>query len=268
MRIAPQPFDENVLAIPSPVAISLLGAFKLTLGGDLASISNGSKSEQLLFCLALAAQHRVPRTHLLERVWPHSDQASASQSLNSLTYQLNKMTDKLLNGTGMIIHEQGYYRLNCSSGVWVDIDQFTAWSKHGKTMLSRGDVASGVAYCEHALTLYAGDLCGDSDIQTIIERERLRVIFLDLLADLADYYVLQQDLTTALCYNQRLLDHDPCSEEAHRLAMRCYMHLGRRAQAFRQYHICCQALASEFDAKPEPATQALFEQIRLDPASV
>jgi hypothetical protein len=50
--------------------------------------------------------------------------------------------------------------------------------------------------------------------------------------------------------------------------MRCHVRRGERAQAMRQYRICCSILQDEFDALPEPATQLLYQQIRLDPASL
>ena len=197
-----------------------------------------------------------------------SDPALSSQSLNSLTYQLNKLTGEFLNGVGLVIHENGYYRLNSPDLVWVDTEYFDTFSATGRRLLASGDVTEGVTHCEQALALYQGDLCGDCSIQTVIEHERLRIVFLDLLACLADHYFTLGDYTKALCYIQRLLDQDVCREDAHRLAMRCYIRLGRRSQALRQYRLCCQGLASEFDAKPEPETTLLFDQIRLNPADI
>jgi DNA-binding SARP family transcriptional activator len=66
----------------------------------------------------------------------------------------------------------------------------------------------------------------------------------------------------------RLLADDPCREDAHRLAMRCYMQRGQRAMALHQYHVCVDILRMEFDASPEAATTALFDQIRLQPESI
>ena len=66
----------------------------------------------------------------------------------------------------------------------------------------------------------------------------------------------------------RLLDGDPCREDAHRLVMRCHVRRGERAQALRHYLLCQQILRAEFDAAPEPATDALFEQARLDPSTI
>ena len=63
-------------------------------------------------------------------------------------------------------------------------------------------------------------------------------------------------------YLWRLLARDSCREDAHRLVMRCYVKRGERAAALRHYQVCADLLRVEFDASPEPATVALFEQIR------
>jgi DNA-binding SARP family transcriptional activator len=204
----------------------------------------------------------------LERLWPDYDPGLAGQSLNSLTYQLNKLTTKILNGNDLIVRDNGYYRLNTGEGVGIDVDYFDAWYEAGQQLLGQGDVVSAVAYYQKALSLYHSNLCGDSSLATVMERERLRIAFLNLLAHLADHAYHQNDYQQALHYIQRLLGHEPCREDAHRQAMRCYVRLDQRAQALRQYRLCCQALASEFDAQPEPATIALYDQIRLDPVSV
>lgn len=254
--------------VQPPVLIALLGTFRLTLQGDLAPISSGSKAETLLSHLALARPRRVPRLDLLEHIWPDCESALAGQSLNSLTYRLNKLASKFLDGAELVTHEDGYYCLNTHSGVGVDIDCFDTLSNTGKRLLRSGDESTGLAYCEQALALYRGDLCGDSSISTVIERERLRTAFLDLLACLADYHYVRQNLSATMEYIHRLLIHDPCREDAHRQAMRCYVHMGLRAQALRQFHICCRALQAEFNARPEPATVDLYDRIRLDPASL
>ena len=253
----------------APVMISLLGSFKLTLYDKLAPISNGSKFESLLVCLALDQQRCVSRSQLLEQLWPASDLALAGQSLNSLIYQLNKLTKQFSKPINLINHEGGYYSLNRSENVGIDIDYFDAWRAEGACLFDQGEDERGIVYYERALALYQGDLSGDeSNIQTVIERERLRAAFLDLLASLADSAYSHDNPTKALSYIHRLLRHEPCREDAHRLAMCCYVHLGNRSQALRQYQFCCQLLAAEFDAKPEAATETLFDQIRLDPASI
>jgi DNA-binding SARP family transcriptional activator len=85
------------------------------------------------------------------------------------------------------------------------------------------------------------------------------------LADNAfDQHVFDTSLELAL----ELLQHDPCREDAHRLVMRCHVRLDARSQALYHYRTVRSILRAECDVEPEPATTALFEQIRLAPHSV
>lgn len=193
----------------------------------------------------------------------------AGQALNSLTSELNKLCRSHFACDPLILHEQGYYRFNYEAGVGTDIEQFYVWAALGQQQLHEGDGLQGLASCEQALALYRGDLtCGDlSDdfsISALLARERLRTTLLDLLTALANYYYTHGAALQALHYLQRLLAREPCREDAHRQVMRCYLQLGQRAQALRQYQLCTQILALEFAAQPELATVELFDQMRTN----
>jgi hypothetical protein len=50
--------------------------------------------------------------------------------------------------------------------------------------------------------------------------------------------------------------------------MRCYVRQGQRAAALHQYQVCRAILHREFDTAPEPATVALYNQVRHDPENI
>lgn len=247
---------------PPLVLVALLGSFRLSWGQTLMPFNQQSKAATFLSALALAGQRRLSRAEVLERVWPECESALAKQSLNSLTYRLNKLTHTPLQGAHLVTYEEGEYSLNIPGGVGVDVERFDHWRTQGVRCLHDGDAPAAAHHFEQALLLYRGDLYGDPSIHTIIERERLRAAFLDTLSQLANHHYCRQDPTATLHFIHRLLQHDPCREDAHRMAMRCYVLLGQRAQALRQYRVCCQVLMSEFDAPPEQETLDLYNQIR------
>jgi DNA-binding SARP family transcriptional activator len=89
-----------------------------------------------------------------------------------------------------------------------------------------------------------------------------------MLGRLADVARRNSDYSAALDYASLVLKYDAGREDAHRTLMYCYARLGQRFQALRQYRLCERLLRQTFDAVPEPATRALFDQLRLDPSSV
>lgn len=252
----------------SPVSICLLGRFRVLKAGAPVVLRPGGKTEALLCCLALQEHYRAPKEWLLETVWPESDTPRATHALNSLVHSARKSFGDALGGAAPVVYTNGGYQLNTDAGVAVDIGQFDTLVDRAERGFRDGDMAAALPSALHAITVYQGDLCTVDGVRALVERERLRAVYLSLLGQVADHYYRERDLRSALRYALILLRHDPCREDAHRLVMRCYVRFGQRAQAFRQYRTCVRMLESEFDARPEPLTEALFDQLRTAPGTI
>jgi DNA-binding SARP family transcriptional activator len=245
-----------------------LGSFRLLQSGRPITIPSGGKIETFLGRLSIQFDHRVQRSVLVDLLWPASDSALAHQSLNSLVYSLHKLTGDALGGAAAILHEDGYYRLNAAAGVGVDVACFDSWADTGDQQVRDGDLVSAAMSYRQSVGLYRGDLAVERDVGSVLERERLRARFLSLLGYLADAHYRVGEYGACLAQAWRLLRNDPCREDAHRVVMRCYVQRGERAAALRHYQVCARILHAEFDAAPEQATTALFDQIRLRPSHV
>lgn len=251
-----------------PIFIGLLGHFRLLKAGSPLTIRSGGKTELMLAQLGLSYKNYVSRNTLTSLLWPMSETTLANQSLNSLVYSLHKLIGDALGGAPLIIHEEGMYRLNSEAGVGVDVACFDAVTQVADQQLRTGEHSLALAYYHQSLLLYRGDLCIATDVHTIIERERLRARYLTLLGRLATYHYYAGNYSESAEYAWRLLRCDPSREDAHRMVMRCYVQQGERAAALRHYCICREILRAEFDTVPEPATMALFEQIRNQPTAL
>lgn len=249
---------------PWSILVCLLGPFRLLNAGQSVLACSSERVETLLGYLALQGGLAVARDQLLTLLWPNNDPALAGQSLNSLVYGVRKTLKNELGGAPPVVQVNGYYRLNYEAGMSVDVVEFERYANAGEQHARSGDVRLAASCYHRAVECYQGDLCMAPDPQTLIERERLRARNLTLLMWLADTTYGARRYRQSLAYTQRLLQYDPCREDAHRLAMRCYVQVGERAQAFQQYRLCQELLRQEFDAVPEQATIALFDQIRLD----
>lgn len=242
--------------------IGLLGPFRVTSGAQTLPFQEESKTALLLCFLALAPGRRMSKDALLEQLWPEKPLHKASHCLNSLCYTLNKTVKQWADIDGLVHFRGGAYRLSLGEDVQLDIDCFDQWIQEGLRQVAEGRVARGMHLFEGAIQLYRGDLCFVDTMQALIERERLRIMLLNTLAYLANAHYRQQRYLQAQLYALRLLAYDPCREDMHRLIMRSFADMGQRSQALRQYQVCRQLLAREFDMEPEEATRRLYEQIR------
>jgi DNA-binding SARP family transcriptional activator len=265
-RLAPN--DMGELDGNHHILICLLGDFRVLKAGQPIRIAGGSKAETLLCSLALRQEYGALRDVLLATLWPNTESTLAAQSLNSLVYDLHKRLGDGISRCPLIRYADGAYRLNVEAGVGIDVKVFDSLAAAGRKSALAGNHSSAVAFYTRALKFYRGDLHAGTDVHAIMERERLRALYLTALAYVADFYYAQGDYAACLDHSLALLASDPFREDAHRLVMRCYVRRGERAQALHQYRVCEEILRAEFDAAPEASTRALYDLIRLDPSRV
>ena len=207
------------------VFIRILGHFQIFKMGLPISVRSGGKAEQLISSLAMHPDHGMHREALAEGIWPGASFALANQSLNTLTHCLKVQLADALGGQPPIVHAQSHCALNLSGGLKVDVLEFEDAVDRGHRLLSAGSITAAIESYQRAVILYRGDLISGSDISTLLERERLRASCLTTLARLADAHFGLANYEQALANAVRLLGVDPCREDAHRMAMRAYVHL-------------------------------------------
>jgi DNA-binding SARP family transcriptional activator len=253
---------------PHAVLICVLGGFALFAADHPIQLRGAPKTEALISSLVLGPPTGVSRDSLLATLWPDAPPGPAAQSLNSLTHYLQNLLGPSLSGAPVLLHLGGSYRLNYGAGVAVDCLQFDARAAQGDRDVDIGDARAALAAYQGAERLYRGDLGIGNDVRALVERERLRAVHLRVLAWVADHYFQAGDYRQCQAFAGRLLSCEPTREDAHRLLMRCFVRLGERAQALRQFRICTEVLRMEFDTAPERETLALFEQLRNAPADI
>ena len=245
----------------------LLGKFRVTINDMVLSSWPSSRSRSLFAFLLAQRGEPVQRDVLMETFWPEFSPESARNNLNVAIYTLRQTLKNALSFP-LILLEENAYQLNPAVQVWVDVEDFeirvrAARQVEVSAQTPAGTAAAVVEY-EAAVDLYHGDFLSDLPYEgwTALERERLRVLYLDTLDHLSLVYFNegQYDASINLC--QRMLSHDAGREDAHCRLMRCFTRQGQLHLALRQYQACVEALRSEMDVSPASSTVQLYEQIR------
>jgi DNA-binding SARP family transcriptional activator len=250
------------------VVVCLLGRFEILKHGSPISLRPGGKVQRLVGALAMHPHDGMARETLIDDVWPVTDPVRAGRSLNSLAHWLKQELRDALGGEPPIVRTGARYALNLAVGLGIDVLAFDAAVEAGQRFAAAGETVAAIRAFDHARDLYAGDLTDGADILFLLERERLRARYLSIVAQLAEHSFATGDYPLAFDNASRLLEADPCREDAHRMLMRVYVRTGARAQALRHYEVCRQILAREFDAQPESATYQLFDLIRRHPDDI
>jgi len=244
-----------------PVAVHMLGTFSMTIGDSTVKLPL-SRGLSLLKYLVLHRKQSISRDVLMDIFWPDAEPELARNNLNVAMHNLRKA---LFNITDMpvIIYESGLYSLGADLQVWLDVEEFDRCVKAGTRLEALDQPTAAVNEYETAISLYQGDFLQQNPYEewTILERERLRMAYLDALDRLSQIYFGQEHYAACITVCQLILISDRCREDAHCLLMRCYSRQGQRHLAIRQFQACLEALRNELDVEPDLATIQLAERI-------
>ncbi|HZD69815.1 MAG TPA: BTAD domain-containing putative transcriptional regulator [Actinomycetes bacterium] len=247
---------------PSLVA-HLLGRFRVALHDAPVDNLPSGRSRALLGYLLT---HRDPwpsREMLMEIFWPDAAPPVARNNLNVVVHGLRRAFHTAAE-VQVVVFEHGTYRLHPDLRFWVDVDEFDHHVRAGRQLEAAGELAGAIAEYELAASLYQGDFLADDPYEEwpVLTREHLRLTHLETVDRLSHLYFGQSRYAPCAALCQRILERDPCQEDAHRRLMRCYSRQGQLHLALRQYRICADALRAELGIDPAPETTTLYEQIR------
>lgn len=245
-----------------PMAVHMLGAFSLTIG-DLTVKLPASRGLSLLKYLLLHHKQNTPREVLMDIFWPDAEPETARNNLNVAMHSLRRALRTVIF-LPVIVFEDGAYGLEPNLQVWLDVEEFERCVKAGQRLEARSQLTTAVAEYEAAISLYQGDFLEQNPYEewTVLDRERLRVAYLDTLDRLSQIYFGQERYAACIAVCQLILTRDRCREDAHSLLMRCYSRQGQYHLALRQYQICAEALRTELEVDPALEIRKLYEHIR------
>src|SRR5437868_5745730 len=241
--------------------IHLLGPFRVTVDERAIEERRWSrrKPKLLVKLLALQPHHQLHREQAMEFLWPDLDAEAAANNLHKSIHAARRALEPALQSgadSRFILTREQQITLSAPGKLWIDVEAF---EQAAAAALKSSDSQA----CEQALALYTGDLLIEDPYEdwATMRRESLRALRQDLLVKLAQRYEIEGRPDESIARLKEIVALDAANEAAQRQLMRLYALTGQRQQALHQYEQCCADLRREFDARPEPATVALHEQI-------
>lgn len=247
------------------LSIGLLGGLSI-LSRETSLHLDQPRLQRLLVYLILHRRQPCVRQQIAFDLWPDTGEEQALKNLRTLLVRLRQALPDL-DGfvatcpTTLQWRPDGLYTL--------DVADFEAACATG-THLMRAEAGSAtIDALVHAVALYAGDLVpGWFDEWVLLERERLRQLYVTALEQLVTQLEKAGRPHDALAYANELLRTDPLHENVYGQVIHLHLAMGDRASALRAYHTCATALREELGVDPGPATQALYLRVlTLDDAA-
>lgn len=113
---------------------------------------------------------------------------------------------------------------------------------------------------QQAMELYKGDLLpGCYDEWLLHERDRLHLMFVNVLERLLQLFEQQGEYSSAINVAQHLRRHESLHEASYRHLMRLYAANGNRAAALRVYQTCAMVLQRELAVGPSIETRRVYD---------
>jgi len=245
-----------------------LGGFGLTMAGKGVAIDKWVRKQSLTLLKYLVTQAGRPihRERILDCLWPQTDPHRGWDRLKvTISYLRQQLRDLGMDHDALTTVGKAY--LLRRDAICVDAEMFEKLIAEGRALQFRQRNDEALYRFNEADRLYRGDYL-EEDIFAdwcAEERERLRELHLEMLADMVQCYAARGDYAEATRFCRKALVHEPCRESFHAALMEYLARLGHTDQAIAQYNACHQVLAQELGVEPMPETQRLYRRIVTKP---
>ncbi|MCD6555126.1 MAG: AAA family ATPase [Anaerolineae bacterium] len=237
--------------------VRLFGSLELVWGSDSLSTSLSARSRSLLAYLVLHHDRPIPRDRLAGLFWPERPDSRARRALSQALWQIRSA---LGPAAGRLEAERRSVTFRLHSADRFDVEEFENQVEKAKGWWQKASTC--IPLLASAVRLYRADLLEECyDDWALLERERLRELYLGALEQLITLHKQQSDYEQALTYAQQLVAADPLRESGHLELMRLYHLLGRPHAALTQFATLHHLLAEELGVSPASSTVALYQDI-------
>ena len=213
--------------------------------------------------LVLQAGQVLPRARLVDILWQDVDEGHARKCLSTELWRMRSLLKAGgLNPERLILANRDGVRFEDKAPYWLDVDAFERALAAVEGTPPELLIPDQVRALQAAVDLYRGDILeGVYDDWSLLRREALASQYRGALEMLMRWHFASRHWEAALACGQKLLGQDPLLEHVHRTMMRCYVELGIRSVAIRQYGSCVERLRRELGIEPMEETVILYRSI-------
>lgn len=245
-------FYQNQAQGEARVEASALGPGHVTLDGQPIDSWEGHLP-RLLFFFALE-RPVVTRSEICDAFWPELNNDQAVNVFHVTKRRLHKALEAL--GVDVLIHEDGFYRVNPALSVRYDITDLVS-------ALIAGRLAQGpdrAAAWQRVIDLYQRPfLQGHTERWIVKRRQEYQTGYLEALSEMASIRLEEDRPEHALALLLRAVNENVTRQDLHRRVMSLYADLGRRSEAASHYQKLQDALGGIDQVEDE--TRELYREL-------
>jgi two-component SAPR family response regulator len=251
-----RPYATSIQFIQPELTIYALGLSQVKVDGKVVNANEWQSQRRVreFFYYLLEHPEGLTKEEIGVVLWPESSSSQMKLQFKNSLYRL-----RYALGQEVISLVEERYFFNRSLDFVYDVEEFVKAITDAQALK---DSKHKIEALKHAVSFYRGNYLVDFDsIWLLNVRERLWKYYADAILTLARLHLEAGENQLALDYSQRLINEDPCQEEAHQVAMGAFAALGDRASVIRQFESCRQSLMNEIKAKPSQKTNQLYKSL-------
>lgn len=239
-----------------PLEVSCLGGFRVLRAGEAVRVSDwpSRKARDLLKILIARRCRPVPRSQLVNLLWPDEDDQAGAPRLSVALSTLRGVLDpaKSADPDAYVGADRAAVWLD-DSRVSLDTEAFLHEAREGIRAIEQDRTAAGLTLLRAAEARYSGDFL-EEDVYADWAadlREESRATYVRVVRILARLAAESDDADAAATYLLRILQRDPYDERAHLALVRTLSRSGSHGEARRAYRTYV-ARMEELEIEPSP----------------
>jgi tetratricopeptide (TPR) repeat protein len=211
------------------VEIRSFGGFSMRLDGDLAGAGlwEGQKAQEL-FVLLLCQVGGKTCEELLEILSGDDAQVPNRRVIHNNIYRIRRAVHK-----GCVVLDHGRYRVDRSSDIWFDLEEFQ--KRSNSALLETSSKERKASFLGEAVELYQGEFLAGSYSEWVLDlRHRSEAQYVSNLVALSSVQQQLGNIAAALSAFDRVLIVDPSNAPAHEGAIAIEKSRGNSGEAHRR----------------------------------
>ena len=240
---------------PPKLEIRALGCMDVSIQNKPLTISEWkTRTSRDLFFFFLANPEGLTKEEVGLIFWPESTPAELKLRFKNAIYRMRHAV-----GTNTVQFKDNYYQFNRSIDYEYDVQNFLTWIE--KAHLSEKKQEK-MAFLSRAIKIYRGPYLPEiGEVWPEPDRQRYLDLYLECVKEFVRLKNEQEKFIEGLECIQEALNHDPCNEELHRLAMEIYAEMGNQAGISRQFDLCSSNLRDHIGVQPSDDTYQLYQNL-------
>lgn len=248
----------SAIEMDADISTCFLGTFRLFKKGKRIDLPGGARQRSLLAYLFFHAASNIHRDKIIRWFWPDHDPECAKNNLNVAICNLRKFLEKHM-GKEVICFRNDYFFINPDLVLYNDTNAFLQAFYQGKECERHDKPVKAAQWYQMAARLGSEFLEEfQQEDWTVWPREEFTEKYFHALDVLSTYQLENRQFDAALETLRNMLYKDDCLEFVHNKIMACYLALGKKEKAVRQFHECERILKEKLNMRPSSETEALY----------